>query len=184
MPTDRLPVPPLPTTSPVLPDGFLLRAARPDDLPAINDIYNHYVLTSTCTYQCAPSTLAERQAWLAERSPRHPVRVLTDAEGAVVAWSALSAFKTREAYANTVENSIYVRSDRLGRGLGRLLLHDQLVEAHRLGHHAVLAVICASQTPSIRLHEAFGFSQVGRLREVGYKFGRWLDIVLLERLLG
>lgn len=168
---------------PLLPAGLTLRPACPDDLPAINDIYNHYVLHSTCTYQVAPSTMAEREAWWLERTPQHPVRVLVEADGTVAGWSALSAFKTREAYARTVENSIYVRHDRLGRGLGRLLLQDQLAEAHRLGHHAVLAVICSSQTPSIRLHEAFGFAHAGLLREVGYKFGRWLDIVLMQRLL-
>lgn len=170
-------------TLPIPPEGYLLRPATPDDLPAINDLYNHYVLTSTCTYQTVPSTLDERTAWFTGRSPAHPVRVLIGPDGSLIAWSSLTPFKTREAYARTVENSIYVRHDALGRGLGKLMLQDQLALAQTLGHHAILAVICSSQTASIRLHEQHGFTHAGRMREVGYKFGRWLDIVILQRLL-
>lgn len=159
-----------------------IRPATAADLPAINEIYNHYVLNSTCTYQTVPSTAEEREAWFAGRAAAHPVWVL-ELEGQVGAWHSLSPFKTREAYARTVENSVYVRHTLLGRGLGRVMLQHQLRVAEDLKHHAVLAVVCASQGPSIRLHESMGFTEAGRFREVGWKFGRWLDVLVLQKLI-
>jgi phosphinothricin acetyltransferase len=158
-----------------------IRPAVARDLPAINDIYNHYVLTSTCTYQTEPSTLAEREAWFV-RAPTHPVFVMEDASQ-IIAWHSLSPFKTREAYARTVENSVYVADAHLGKGLGRKMLEHQLAVAKSLDHHAILAVICASQEPSLRLHEAFGFTRAAHFREVGHKFGRWLDVVIMQKLI-
>lgn len=159
-----------------------IRPATAADLPAINEIYNHYVLHSTCTYQTVPSTADERAAWFAGRGATHPVYVM-EHDGQVGGWHSLSPFKTREAYARTVENSVYVRHTLLGRGLGRMMLEHQLGVAKKLDHHAVLAVVCASQGPSIRLHESFGFAEAGRFREVGWKFGRWLDVLVLQKLL-
>lgn len=160
-----------------------IRPATEADLPAINELYNHYVLHSTCTYQSVPSTTEERYAWFTGRGPQHPVRVMLDDAGVLVAWHSLTPFKTREAYARTVENSIYVRHDHLGRGLGRVMLEDQLATATALGHRVVLAVICSSQAASLRLHEAYGFTPAGLLKGVGYKFDRWLDIALLQKSL-
>lgn len=158
-----------------------IRPATEADLPAINDIYNHYVLHSTCTYQTEPATMEERRAWFV-RGPKHPVRVLEE-NGVVVAWHSLTPFKTREAYARTVENSIYVSNDHLGKGFGRIMLEDQLATAKALDHHAILAVICASQTPSLKLHESYGFDKVAHFREVGFKFSRWLDVIIMEKLI-
>jgi phosphinothricin acetyltransferase len=160
-----------------------IRPATLADLTAINDIYNHYVLHSTCTYQTVPSTAEERLAWFTQRTDKHPVRVLEDAAGTVVGWHSLTPFKTREAYARTVENSIYLRHDLLGKGLGSRMLDDQLAAAAGLGHRVVLAVICSSQLPSLRLHEKFGFTPAGLLQQVGYKFDRWLDIAILQKLI-
>lgn len=160
-----------------------LRPATLADLPTINDIYNHYVLHSTCTYQTVPSTPEERLAWFTSRTPQHPVRVLTDPSGTVIGWHSLTPFKTREAYARTVENSLYLRHDLLGQGLGKLMLADQLAIAAALNHRAILAVICSSQTPSLKLHERHGFTPAGLLKEVGYKFDRWLDIAILQKLI-
>ena len=161
---------------------MLIRPATLADLPVINDIYNHYVIHSTCTYQTVPSTAEERMTWFTSRGDAHPVRVMVGDAGDVIAWHSLTPFKTREAYARTVENSIYLRHDLLGRGLGKRLLEDQLATASALGHRVVLAVICSSQTPSLRLHERYGFTPAGLLREVGYKFDRWLDIAILQKL--
>jgi L-amino acid N-acyltransferase len=161
-----------------------IRPATHADLPAINEIYNHYVLHSTCTYQTVPSTAEERLQWFEGRGVAHPVRVMEGDGGEVLAWHSLSPFKTREAYARTVENSIYVAASHLGEGLGRVMLEDQLRVAGELNHHAILAVICAGQAPSIHLHQKFGFDECGRMREVGFKFGRWLDIVIMQKLIG
>ncbi len=165
-----------------MPDALLIRPAAPDDLVAINDIYNHYVRTCTCTYQTVDSTLEERRQWLAARGPQHPAYVGVQ-NGEVVAWHSLTHFKPREAYARTVENSIYVRHSLLGKGLGRAMMEHQMGVAQALNHHAILAVISADQTPSIRLHTDFGFTQVGLMKEVGHKFGRWLNVALYQKVL-
>ena len=162
--------------------GATVRLATPADLPAINAIYNHFVLCSTCTYQTEPSMAAEREAWFAAHGDQHPVTV-AEIDGEVVAWASLSRFHPRSAYSRTVENSVYVRHDRHRRGLGSLLLGDSIERARSLGHHTMIAGIDAEQVASIELHVRHGFVQVARLREVGFKFGRWLDVVYLQRMM-
>ena len=159
-----------------------IRDADHGDLPAIDQIYHHYVACSTCTMQTEPGTPAERLAWFQAHDPEHPVVVATDGED-IVAWASLSRYHPRAGYAPTVEDSIYVRHDRRGLGVGRLLLAELLARGARAGHHSILAVIAADQAASVRLHEAAGFARVGRLREVGFKLGRWIDVDLLQRTL-
>lgn len=159
-----------------------IRPATAADLPAINAIYNHYVLCSTCTYQTEPSTPAEREAWFEAHGPRHPVTV-AEIDGEVVGWASLSRFHARAAYGHTVENSVYVRHDRHRRGIGGALLADAMERAAAVGHHTILALIDADQAASVTLHLRHGFVQVAHLREVGFKFGRWLDVVYLQRML-
>jgi L-amino acid N-acyltransferase len=160
----------------------LIRLATAADLPAISDIYNHYVLTSICTYQTEPSTADERAAWFAGRGPAHPVTV-AEIDSQIVGWASISRFRTRAAYDRTVENALYVRHDRHRQGIGSALLADSLRRAHAAGHHTVIAVIDAEQAGSIALHLRHGFVQTAFLREVGHKFGRWLDVVYLQRML-
>jgi len=159
-----------------------IRLARAADLPAINSIYNHYVLHSTCTYQEEPSTADEREAWFAGHGPLHPVTV-AEVEGELVGWGSLSKFHPRSAYGRTVENSVYVRKDCHGQGIGTALLGDLLERGKAIGHHSVMALIDSEQRGSITLHEKFGFVEVGRLREVGFKFGRAGDVVYMQRML-
>ncbi len=159
-----------------------LRPATNSDLPAINAIYNHYVLNSTCTYQTEPSTAEEREAWFAAHGPEHPVVVAEEA-GVVIGWGSLSRFHPREAYRHSVEDSVYIHPEWLGRGLGSLLLGHLLEQAKELGHHTVLGGIDADQVASIALHQRFGFVQVSHLKEVGFKYGRWLDVIWMQRLL-
>ena len=164
------------TTQPVL------RRAGPDDLPAINDIFNHYVERSTCAYLTEPVTLGERQAWFADHGQGHPIWVV-ELAGEVVGWGSLSPFHVRAAYCHTVEDSVYLRPDCLRQGLGRLLLQRLIDSASELGHHTIVALIDSEQEGSIALHVACGFAPVGHLREVGHKFGRWLDVVYLQLVL-
>ncbi|HKA89396.1 MAG TPA: GNAT family N-acetyltransferase [Haliangiales bacterium] len=159
-----------------------IRPATVADLAAIDDIYHHYVLSSTCTFQVEPGTPQERAAWFAAHGGAHPVTVAVGG-GDVVGWGSLSRFHPRAAYRFTVENSVYVRADRHRRGIGRALLVDLIERAARAGHHAILASITADQDASIALHRSLGFEPVARLREIGFKFGRWLDVVYLERIL-
>jgi len=167
-----MPAPPTPT----------IRLAAQSDLASINEIYNHYVLHSTCTYQEEPSTATEREGWFAAHWPLHPVTVAVE-DGRVVGWASLSPFHARSAYRRTVENSVYVHPDFQRRGIGSLLLADSIERAKVLGHHTIVAGIDAEQAPSVALHRKLGFEQVGHLREVGFKFGRWLDVVYLQKML-
>jgi L-amino acid N-acyltransferase len=159
-----------------------IRLAKDADLPAINDIYNHYVLRSTCTYQEAPEPIEGRRRWFIEHGPLHPVTV-TEISGEVVGWGALSPFRSRSAFRHTVENALYVRHDLHRRGIGSALLADLITRARALGYHALIAGIDAEQTPSISLHAKFGFQNAARLKEVGFKFNRWLDVIYMELLL-
>lgn len=159
-----------------------IRLATHDDLAAINDIYNHYVHTSTCTFQTEDQPMASRVAWFNDRNARLPVTVM-EVDGRMVAWGSLSRFKPRAAYDRTVENSIYVACDSLGRGYGRKMLEDQLRRAGEIGHRVILAVIAADQTPSIALHQQYGFTFMGQMNKVGYKFERWLDVQIWQKQL-
>jgi phosphinothricin acetyltransferase len=162
--------------------AITLRPATAADLPAINDIYNHYVLNSTCTYQEEPESLAGRRLWFRQHGGPHPV-VVAEAAGRVAAWGSLSPYHPRSAFRHTVENSIYVDPQHLGRGLGSRLLRELIVQARGLGHRAIIAAIEADQPASVALHAKFHFQQVGHLRRVGLKFGRWLDLIYMELLL-
>jgi phosphinothricin acetyltransferase len=161
---------------------LLVRPATPADLPAVDAIYNHYVTTSTCTFQTIPGTLDERLAWFQAHDAAHPVTVaLFEAE--IVGWGSLSVYNPRQAYTRTVEDSVYVRHDHHRRGVGRALLADLLDRARALGHHTVIAGIAGSEAASVALHESFGFVEKGRLAELGYKLGRWVDVLYLQKMI-
>jgi L-amino acid N-acyltransferase len=159
-----------------------IRLATAADLADINAIYNHYVLHSTCTYQTEPETGESRAAWFAGHGPAHPITVAENA-GRIVGWGSLSRFHARAAYGRTVENSVYVDPALHRHGIGRAILTDLIGRARRLGHHTIIGGIDAEQSPSIALHAALGFQQVAFLREVGYKFDRWLHVIYMQLVL-
>jgi L-amino acid N-acyltransferase len=159
-----------------------LRPAVESDLSAINEIYNYYVLNSTCTYQEQPEALSDRYEWFHHHDPRYPVTV-AEHNGEAVGWGSISRYHQRTAYRYTVENSIYVRHNWHRRGIGSLLLQDLIQRSKNLGYRAIIAAIDSDQTQSIRLHAKFNFQHVGRLQSVGMKFGRWLDVIYMELLL-
>ena len=155
--------------------------ARPDDGEAIRAIYNVEVETSTVTFDLRPRTAAEQQAWLAARSGAHTALVAVEGDE-VIGFGSLSPYKERPAYRTSVEDSVYVHRDHQGKGVGRAIL-AQLVEAGEAsGFHAIFARIVGGHDASIGLHAALGFELVGTEREVGRKFGKWLDVVVMERL--
>lgn len=162
--------------------GLTIRIATGDDLRRINDIYNYYVIHSTCTYQTEPSTAEERAAWFAAHGTKHVVTV-AEVDGEVVGWGSLSRFHPRAAYGRTVEDSVYIRHDQQGRGIGTAILADLIKRAKELEHHAIVALIDSGQEGSIALHRKLGFETRGHLREVGNKFDRWLDVVYMQRIL-
>jgi phosphinothricin acetyltransferase len=160
-----------------------VRLARLDDAEALRAIYNKEVAESTVTFDLVPRTLEEQHAWLAQHAGAHPAVVAEEA-GRVLGFGSLSPYRSRPAYSTTVEDSVYVDEAARGRGVGRLVLAELVRLADVHGFHAVIARIVGGHEASIRLHEKFGFEIVGTEREVGRKFGRWLDVVLMERLLG
>lgn len=165
--------------------SLAIRPATDADLPAINAIYNHYVLTSTTTYDLEPLSLEERQRWFAGRAAIHPVIVVVDeaAEGKIVGWGSLNVFRSKPGYRFTVENSVYVHPEHHRQGIGSLIIEHQIKQAKKLGLHAIVAGIGAEQAPSIALHGKHGFVEVARFPEIGRKFDQWLDVVFMQRLI-
>jgi L-amino acid N-acyltransferase len=163
--------------------AFTVRLAERRDAEAIRSIYNIEVAESTVTFDLVPRNIDDQVEWIDEHSGAHPAVVAEDPTGQIVGFGSLSPFKDRPAYSTTVEDSVYVRRDLRGQGVGRLLLDELLRLAADHGFHSMMARIVGNHEPSIALHEACGFEIVGTEREIGRKFGRWLDIVEMQRLL-
>lgn len=161
---------------------FVVRPATVNDLGAVRAIYNYYVGRSTCTFQVEMDTEEERLAWFLDRSDAHPVSVAESANE-VVGWAALSAWKSRCAYARSVEASVYIRQDFQRRGIGRALMLELIERARSAGHHTILGGACTEQSASLALMESLGFERVACFREVGNKFGRWLDVAYMQLFL-
>ncbi len=159
-----------------------LRLATLDDAEAIRQINNLEVTTSTVTFDLVPRTLEDQRAWQTARSGVHAVLV-AEVDGAVAGFGSLSKWRDRPAYATTVEDSIYIHRDRQGAGIGKALLSELIATATAHGFHACMARIVGGHAASIALHQSCGFEVVGTEREVGRKFGRWLDVILMERML-
>ncbi len=161
---------------------FTVRAADDGDLAAIAGIYNDAVLNSTATFDTEPSTPAEFEQWLRDRS--HPYAVLVaERGGEVVGWAAIKRYVSKPAYRFTAESTVYARADMRGKGVGKALLGRLLEAAAENGFHTVIARIAVPNPASVRLHSSFGFRRVGVEREVGRKFDRWLDVVVMQKAL-
>jgi len=161
----------------------LLRLATLDDADAIREIYNHEVLTSTATFDLVPRSAQDQRTWLHERSGAHAVVVAVDDADAVCGFGSLSPYRPRPAYATSVEDSVYVSPDHQGEGVGKLLLGGLVERAEQHGFHTVVARIVGGHDASIALHRSLGFDHVGTERQIGRKFGQWLDVVVMQKLL-
>jgi phosphinothricin acetyltransferase len=159
------------------------RLAERRDAEALRTIYNVEVQESTVTFDLVPRSFAEQVAWIDEHSGGHPAIVAVRGDDSVVGFASLTPYRPRPAYAPTVEDSVYVDRSRRGEGIGKLLLADLVELARDHGFHSVIARIVGGHEASIALHRACGFEQVGIEREVGRKFNRWLDVVLMQRML-
>ena len=160
-----------------------LRAAEISDAEAIRTIYNHEVVHTAATFDLVPRTLDDQVSWLQARSGAFSAIVAIADTGEVVGFGALSPYKERAAYRTSVEDSVYVRRDLGGQGVGSLVLGRLVEVAADSGFHAIFARINASGEASIALHRKWGFELVGIEREVGRKFNRWHDVALMQRLL-
>jgi phosphinothricin acetyltransferase len=162
-----------------------IRPAALPDIPEIQAIYAHHVLTGTGTFEEVPPSVEEMAARFATLTDAGAIwRVAADATG-VLGYAYAARYHTRSAYRFTAEDSVYVRDDQRGRGVGRALLAELIAAATAAGFRQMLAVIGDSaNVGSIALHRGAGFAEAGRYRSVGYKFGRWRDVVLMQRALG
>lgn len=158
---------------------FTVRTAMESDLKAINDIYNYYVPVSTCTYQEQPETMDDRRQWFGFHSEKHPVTVALENDQ-VVGWGSIAPFRERSAYRFTVENSVYVHHQHHRRGIGTLLLTDLIERSRHAGHRVIIAAIDGEQAASVAMHSKFNFKIAGQFHGVGFKFGRWLDVIYME----
>lgn len=164
-----------------------IRDATETDLPGILAIYNEVIANSTAVYSEAPVTLDDRRAWFAVRQAQgFPVLVAVEDGGGdsgVLGFATFGEFRAWPCYRHTVEHSIHIRADRRGAGLGKALMQALIPRAAALGKHVLIAGVDADNAASIGLHETLGFVRVAHFKEVGYKFGRWLDLVFLQRIL-
>ena len=162
-----------------------LRDATDVDLPGILAIYNEVIANSTAVYATEPVTLAECRAWMHGRRERaFPVLVAIDTRG-VAGFASFGDWRgSWNGYRYTVEHSVHVRGDVRAQGIGRQLLESLVPRASALAKHVMIGGIDAANSASIRFHARLGFEPVAHFREVGHKFGRWLDLVFMQRLLG
>jgi L-amino acid N-acyltransferase len=192
----------------ILKTMITIRSAREADLPGILTIYNDIILTTTAVYQYEIHTAQMRKEWYAAKlQAGYPVFVAESGPGttgsgpgttgsgpgsgvagdadrpAIVGFSTFGPFRAWQAYKYTVENSVYVAADQRGKGIGKLLLAPLIDTAREMDMHAVIASVDATNAASLHLHASFGFEEVAHFRQVGYKFGRWLDLTFLELLL-
>ena len=160
-----------------------IRDATETDLPMILAIYNEVIANTTAVYRETPATLDDRRSWWAARLEQHyPVLVACDS-GGVAGFATFGDFRAWPCYRLSVEHSVHVRVDRRGQGVGRGLVVELLARAVAMGKHVMIAGIDADNAVSIGLHGSLGFVRVGHFREVGFKFGRWLDLVFMECML-
>jgi L-amino acid N-acyltransferase YncA len=162
-----------------------IRPSRDDDIPAITAIYAHHVLHGVGSFEEEPPSSADMHRRRNEIVSRGLPYLVAEHGGRVVGYCYAGLFRPRSGYRFTLEDSIYVDPAEMGRGIGRVLLGQVLARCETLGYRQMVAVIGGRETvASIRLHEALGFAHMGVFEAVGFKFGRWVDIVLMQRALG
>ena len=163
---------------------MLIRDAQEADLQGILQIYNDAVQNSTAIWNDTPVDLASRRAWLAERREQgNPVLVALSEDGQVVGYASYGPWRPHEGFRHTVEHSVYVRQGQRGSGVGRALMRDLISHARGAGRHVMVGAIESENRASIHMHQQLGFIHVGQMRQVGCKFGRWLDLTLVQLIL-
>jgi L-amino acid N-acyltransferase YncA len=166
-------------------EEFTVRAAVPADLEAVTAIFAHYVTSTLTTFEDVPPTAANWQRRLDDLAGRDLPFLVAEQEGAVCGYAYASPWRPKPAYRYTVEDTVYISPSHLGRGLGRALLAALLTGCEQAGARQVIAVIAdTGSDASVALHRCLGFTPAGRLRRVGFKHGRWIDTVLMQRDLG
>lgn len=159
---------------------MLIRKATTADLPAMLDIYNDIIENTTAVWHYEPHTVAMRKEWFEQRAQQGFPVFVAEEGNKILGFSTFGSFRPWPGYSKTVENSVYVAAHSRGKGVGTLLLPPLIAAAKQLGIHAMVAGIDAENETSIALHKKFGFEEVAHFKQVGWKFGRWLDLKFLE----
>jgi phosphinothricin acetyltransferase len=161
---------------------FRIREAVEADMPAVLSIYNQEVLEGVATFDLEPRSLEAQLRWLEEHARPYCAIVACD-DSEVVGFGSLSPYHARPGYRFTVEDTVYVHRERRREGIGRLILAALIAFGREQGFHVMLGRIASENEASLALHRALGFEEAGREREVGHKFGRWLDVVTMQLIL-
>ena len=162
---------------------IIIRKASERDLPEMLDIYNDIIENTTAVYDYKPHTIEMRQQWFeAKKESGFPVFVAEENEE-VIGFSSIGPFRNWSAYKYSVENSVYVATEHRGKGIGKLLLLPLIESAKEMNMHTIIASIDDANESSLRLHKSLGFFEVAHFKQVGYKFGRWLDLKFLQLIL-
>ena len=159
-----------------------IRPAKIDDLPAITEIYNQAILNTVATFDTEPKTPEEQHIWFDEHGDRYPILV-AEIDGIPVGWASLSEWSDRRAYSDTAEISVYIGEGFRGKGIGRALSQAIIQAGREAGLHTLIARIAEGNASSIHIAESQGFEHIGIMREVGRKFGRLIDVYLMQKLL-
>jgi len=159
-----------------------IRPSQPQDAEGLRQIYNHYVQHSHATFDLEPKTSSERKAWLAaHNTTQHQCLTAVSADGSLLGYACSGEFKSKRAYASSVEVSVYVAPDNQQQGIGQQLYSALLPRLDAAQVHRCYAGIALPNAGSIRLHQQHGFSEIAHLSEVGYKFERYWDVIWMQR---
>lgn len=157
------------------------RHATLDDLGIITKIYNDAIHKTVATFDTKPKILEEQRVWFNEHGPKNPIMV-AEQDGLIIGWASLSTWSDRCAYSDTAEVSLYVIEEHQGKGIGRKLLEAIVKEGQKIGLHTVIARITEGNEVSVHLHKSLGFEHIGIMKEVGRKFGKLLDVYLMQKI--
>jgi len=158
---------------------LIIRQATIHDLVQITEIYNDAIQKTTATFDTEPKTFEEQESWFADHDARHPILIAAQ-DSLTVGWASLSQWSDRCAYCDTAEISLYVKEEHQGKGIGKELMKAIIQEGQRAGLHTVIARIADGNEISIELCKSFGFQHIGTMREVGRKFGKLLNVHLMQ----
>lgn len=158
-----------------------IRRAFLKDLDAITEIYNEAILHTVATFDTEPKTAKNQKLWFIEHDDSHPLLV-AEQNGQIVGWASLTKWSDRCAYSGTAEVSLYIKKDHQGKGIGRKLLKKLIKEGEKANLHTVIARVTKDNEASVHLFESEGFELIGVMREVGRKFGRLLDVCIMQRI--
>ena len=163
--------------------NVIIRNANVEDLPQILEIVNHAILHTTSNYLYEVQTLENQLQWFEEKKSKQFPIIVADYNGTALGFGTYGTFREKIGYRFTVEHSVYVAPEFIGKGIGKQLLLALIVLAKDEGYHTMIGGIDAANTGSIDFHRKFGFVETGIMKEVGFKFGKWLDLQFMQLIL-